>query len=59
LTPIIALILEKKPAAGFFVEGFVIQYQQMYYYDNNGNMTNTDKSVLLILPGFGWFKMDS
>jgi hypothetical protein len=23
LTPIIALILEKKPAAGFFVEGFV------------------------------------
>ncbi len=47
LTPYYRAYFGKKPTAGFFVEGFSMVnsgvLSTMYYYDNNGNVTNTDK----------------
>ncbi len=46
-TPYYRAYFGKKPAAGFFVEGFGMINtgisNKMYYYDNNGNLTNIDK----------------
>lgn len=48
------LISEKKPAAGFFIEGFtaINSGVSTTYYDNNGNITNKDRFTDLAL-GFG------
>jgi hypothetical protein len=47
LTPYYRAYFGKKPAAGFFVEGFSMinagVNNKTYYYDNNGNLTNIDE----------------
>lgn len=53
-TPYYRAYFGKKPAAGFFIEGFtaINSGVSTTYYDNNGNITNKDRYTDLAL-GFG------